>query len=246
MIRYYYNALSPTLPTLWSLLFNLFDLLFLKFNHSPETHGPLKEAPAFIFLRLSHAPSNHLKRPYILVAKAIKASTHLNNHSNHGTKALHLKGFSIYHLSSEPLHWIFYPMAECGTTCPKLLLLLLVFFIPFQLSFFHGKASEFQLEDEAWLDENDDEVSMAQGGHDSLSSSCDFSDGKWVYDLSYPLYDTNCPYLSTPVTCQKNGRPDSDYEKWRWKPHGCSIPRYDGTGTISSIGYSREWRKRRT
>lgn len=118
-------------------------------------------------------------------------------------------------------------MAKCSSICPKVLLLLLVFFTPFQLSFFHGKSSEFELEDEAWLDEKDDEVNMVQSGHDSLGSSCEFSDGKWVYDLSYPLYDSSCPYLSTPVTCQKNGRPDSDYEKWRWKPHGCSIPRFD-------------------
>ena len=70
-----------------------------------------------------------------------------------------------------------------------------------------------------------DEVNMVQTRRVS-TRKCDFSVGKWVYDQSYPLYDTNCPYLTTAVTCQKNGRPDSDYEKWKWKPYGCSIPRY--------------------
>uniref|UniRef100_A0A5B6ZB33 Uncharacterized protein n=1 Tax=Davidia involucrata TaxID=16924 RepID=A0A5B6ZB33_DAVIN len=93
-------------------------------------------------------------------------------------------------------------------------------------SFFHGKSSEFDPDELSWLDEEDDEVDMVQSRHESLRS-CDFSSGKWVFDQSYPLYDSSCPYLSTAVTCQKNGRPDSDYEKWKWKPNGCSIPRFD-------------------
>lgn len=152
----------------------------------------------------------------------------INQITKNETNALHLKGVpvSIFLWASINPQKLS-PMADSGTTCPKLLLLLLLFFLSFQLSFFHGKSSEFELDDETWLDEKDDEVNMVQTGHDSLGSTCDFSDGKWVYDLSYPLYDSSCPYLSTPVTCQKNGRPDSDYEKWRWKPHGCSIPRYE-------------------
>lgn len=76
----------------------------------------------------------------------------------------------------------------------------------------------------SWLNEDDD-VAVVQTRRES-HKSCDLSTGKWVLDQSYPLYDSNCPYLSTAVTCQRNGRPDSDYEKWRWKPQSCSIPRY--------------------
>lgn len=95
------------------------------------------------------------------------------------------------------------------------------------LSFFLGKSIHFNLDNAlSWLnDQDDDEVTMVQSRHSSLKS-CDFSYGKWVYDQTYPLYDSNCPYLSSAVTCKKNGRPDSDYEKWKWKPHRCSIPRY--------------------
>ncbi|EHA8589618.1 putative protein trichome birefringence-like 33 [Cocos nucifera] len=56
---------------------------------------------------------------------------------------------------------------------------------------------------------------------------CDIFDGKWVYDRrGYPLYRGHwCPFLSDQVSCQKNGRPDKDYEHWRWQPKGCEIPR---------------------
>lgn len=89
------------------------------------------------------------------------------------------------------------------------------------------ESSELEIEELSWLDDDkDEEISMVQSRHDSLRK-CDFGSGKWVYDQTYPLYDAaTCPYLSTRVTCRKNGRPDSGYEKWRWKPHGCNIPRY--------------------
>lgn len=27
--------------------------------------------------------------------------------------------------------------------------------------------------------------------------------------------------------CQGNGRPDKEYENWRWKPFQCDLPRFD-------------------
>lgn len=62
----------------------------------------------------------------------------------------------------------------------------------------------------------------------SVGEKCDIFTGSWVHDLSYPLYDSRtCPYLNGEVTCQSNGRPDSDYEKWRWQPGDCNIPRFN-------------------
>ncbi|CAN1235354.1 Protein trichome birefringence [Linum perenne] len=40
---------------------------------------------------------------------------------------------------------------------------------------------------------------------------CDFFDGEWVMDDSYPHI--------------LNGRPDKDYQKYKWKPHCCTLPR---------------------
>lgn len=58
--------------------------------------------------------------------------------------------------------------------------------------------------------------------------ACDYSNGKWVWDESYPLrfYTEECPFLDPGFRCRKNGRQDLDYLKWRWKPQGCDIPRY--------------------
>jgi len=103
-------------------------------------------------------------------------------------------------------------------------------------SFFHYTLSLLDPQDDVGFLVEPDDVNIVQNNRES-SKRCDFSVGKWVYDESYPLYDPNCPYLSTAVTCQKNGRPDSDYEKWKWKPSACSIPRsvHIATFLFSSI-----------
>ncbi|KAL5726779.1 Protein yls7 [Ranunculus cassubicifolius] len=63
---------------------------------------------------------------------------------------------------------------------------------------------------------------------DSAAGSCDLYHGKWFYDSAGPLYTNNtCPVLTQMQNCQGNGRPDKDYENWRWKPSQCDLPRFD-------------------
>ncbi|KAL3535443.1 hypothetical protein ACH5RR_003904 [Cinchona calisaya] len=63
-----------------------------------------------------------------------------------------------------------------------------------------------------------------------LWKSCDFFKGKWVKDEEYPIYRPgSCPYVDEAFDCQSNGRPDSEYLKWRWKPDGCDLPRFNAT-----------------
>lgn len=56
---------------------------------------------------------------------------------------------------------------------------------------------------------------------------CDFFDGEWIKDDSYPLYKPgSCSIIDEQFNCIRNGRPDKDYQKYKWKPKGCSLPRY--------------------
>ncbi|XP_075492170.1 protein YLS7 isoform X1 [Primulina tabacum] len=63
---------------------------------------------------------------------------------------------------------------------------------------------------------------------DGVRSGCDLYHGKWVYDPTGPLYTNNsCPIITQMQNCQGNGRPDKEYENWRWKPSKCDLPRFD-------------------
>lgn len=67
--------------------------------------------------------------------------------------------------------------------------------------------------------------------NNDLDSSDVFS-GEWIYDNSsaYPLYtEKGCSFMSDIVACEKFGRRDLEYQKWRWKPHGHGyrLPRFD-------------------
>ncbi|KAH9290333.1 hypothetical protein KI387_034450, partial [Taxus chinensis] len=71
---------------------------------------------------------------------------------------------------------------------------------------------------------------------EAIETECDLFSGTWVHDTSYPLYDAlKCPHISTEFNCKANGRPDSDYEKWRWQPNGCNIPRFSGRGILDKL-----------
>ncbi|XP_009591917.1 protein trichome birefringence-like 33 [Nicotiana tomentosiformis] len=65
---------------------------------------------------------------------------------------------------------------------------------------------------------------------------CDIFSGKWVWDEKKPLYEeSECPYITPQLTCQANGRPDKDYQHWRWQPHGCSLPSFNATLLLETL-----------
>ncbi|KAF4350472.1 hypothetical protein F8388_011843 [Cannabis sativa] len=60
--------------------------------------------------------------------------------------------------------------------------------------------------------------------------SCDIFSGRWVYDESRPLYEeSDCPYIQPQLTCLEHGRPETNYQHWRWQPNGCDLPSYEPT-----------------
>ncbi|CAN0891599.1 Protein trichome birefringence-like 18 [Linum grandiflorum] len=80
-----------------------------------------------------------------------------------------------------------------------------------------------------------DSKSKSEEGHSnkdvkagSDDSGCDLFNGTWFYDPLGPLYTNNtCPVITQMQNCQGNGRPDHEYENWRWKPSQCDLPRFD-------------------
>ncbi|CAL4936713.1 unnamed protein product [Urochloa decumbens] len=77
-------------------------------------------------------------------------------------------------------------------------------------------------------------MTTASRPHDTggvpAAGECDMSSGRWVYDdgAAYPLYrESACRFMSDQTACEKFGRTDLRYQRWRWQPHGCDLPRFD-------------------
>ncbi|KAJ4893422.1 Protein trichome birefringence-like 1 [Raphanus sativus] len=65
---------------------------------------------------------------------------------------------------------------------------------------------------------------------------CDFYEGEWVKDDSYPLYKPgSCNLIDEQFTCISNGRPDVDFQKLKWKPKQCTLPRLNGGRLLEMI-----------
>ncbi|KAG0464586.1 hypothetical protein HPP92_018750 [Vanilla planifolia] len=67
-------------------------------------------------------------------------------------------------------------------------------------------------------------------------ANCDIFHGKWLHDDSYPLYsEGSCPHIDEPFDCYHNGRPDRAYQKLRWQPDGCKIPRFNALDLLERL-----------
>ncbi|CAI9109981.1 OLC1v1009930C1 [Oldenlandia corymbosa var. corymbosa] len=61
-----------------------------------------------------------------------------------------------------------------------------------------------------------------------LGNQCDLFSGDWVPHPEGPYYtnETNCE-IDIRQNCMKNGRPDTEFMNWRWKPEQCELPLFD-------------------
>ncbi|KAK3147561.1 hypothetical protein QOZ80_3BG0283920 [Eleusine coracana subsp. coracana] len=69
-------------------------------------------------------------------------------------------------------------------------------------------------------------------------AGCDVFSGGWVLDdghaaASYTGF--NCPVIDAEFNCQMYGRPDSEYLRYKWKPAGCELPRFDGADLLTRM-----------
>ncbi|KAJ8497828.1 hypothetical protein OPV22_008380 [Ensete ventricosum] len=66
---------------------------------------------------------------------------------------------------------------------------------------------------------------------------CDIYRGRWVRDESTrPHYqESDCPYIQPQLTCQEHGRPDKEYQFWRWQPRDCDLPSFNATLMLEAL-----------
>ncbi|OAY76313.1 Protein trichome birefringence-like 11 [Ananas comosus] len=73
------------------------------------------------------------------------------------------------------------------------------------------------------------------GGRDS--ENCDLTEGEWVWEEGRRLiYEpAECPFVDEGFRCTENGRPDSFYADWRWRPANCNLPRFDARNMLEKL-----------
>ncbi|KAH7685260.1 PC-Esterase protein [Dioscorea alata] len=65
---------------------------------------------------------------------------------------------------------------------------------------------------------------------------CDVFAGSWIPDDAYPIYNSSeCPFAERGFNCLGNGRNDTGYLRWRWKPSSCDIPRFDAREALRRL-----------
>ncbi|XP_051151813.1 protein trichome birefringence-like 41 isoform X2 [Andrographis paniculata] len=74
------------------------------------------------------------------------------------------------------------------------------------------------------------------------SRACDVFQGSWKLagdgngDGDAPFYTAaSCPFIQKEFNCQKNGRIDDLYLRYKWQPRSCSLSRFDGVGFLKKL-----------
>ncbi|KAL9242199.1 hypothetical protein vseg_016222 [Gypsophila vaccaria] len=63
---------------------------------------------------------------------------------------------------------------------------------------------------------------------DEPKPKCDLLKGDWIPYPKGPAYNNNtCRFIEPHQNCMRNGRPDTGYLFWRWKPRDCELPKFN-------------------
>ena len=66
--------------------------------------------------------------------------------------------------------------------------------------------------------------------------SCDLTRGQWVPDDEAPYYtNLTCPFIDDLQNCMKFGKPSLEFMRWRWRPDGCDLPRFDAARFLEAM-----------
>ncbi|MQL82998.1 hypothetical protein Taro_015472 [Colocasia esculenta] len=152
------------------------------------------------------------------------------------------------------LDWTPWPLHKQSCTCAKFFVCILLIGFSFRLLFSHAggflpvsepanapreelpvdvKGGKSQTDSSS--PEKSDGVQtsvpeMALDVEDEVSrkEKCDLFTGEWIPNPSGPVYtNESCLVIEGHQNCLKNGRPDTGYLYWRWKPLGCDLPVFD-------------------
>ncbi|KAH7688950.1 PC-Esterase protein [Dioscorea alata] len=65
---------------------------------------------------------------------------------------------------------------------------------------------------------------------------CNIYKGEWEKDEEAPYYtNKTCWSVQEHQNCMKYGRPDSEFMRWRWKPEGCDLRRFDPVNFLEMV-----------
>ncbi|XP_020098179.1 protein trichome birefringence-like 26 [Ananas comosus] len=65
---------------------------------------------------------------------------------------------------------------------------------------------------------------------------CDLFKGEWIANPEGPAYtNESCRFIEEFRDCMTNGRPDTEYLYWRWKPYDCESPLFNAKKFLNSM-----------
>ncbi|RWR80236.1 PMR5 N-terminal domain-containing protein [Cinnamomum micranthum f. kanehirae] len=71
---------------------------------------------------------------------------------------------------------------------------------------------------------------------ETRKGKCDLFTGEWIPNPLGPIYtNESCHVVEEHQNCMKNGRPDSGYLYWRWKPRDCDLPLFDSQRFLENM-----------